>query len=161
MSHPEPKPNWALALGRIPSGLFIVTVRHGTEQTGMLASWVQQCSFEPPQVSLALRKGRVIADWMASGAPFSLHVLGEGQSKLVSHFGKGFELGQSAFEGLEVIYRDGLAPLLPQALAVLDCRAAGRFSVGDHDILIGTIHDGQILHDGRPTVHIRRHGTHY
>ena len=34
----------AAPLGRIASGVFILTARHGTEETGMLSSWVQQCA---------------------------------------------------------------------------------------------------------------------
>ncbi len=33
----------AAALGRIPSGLFVLTAGSGATETGMLASWVQQC----------------------------------------------------------------------------------------------------------------------
>ncbi|MBI3469346.1 MAG: flavin reductase family protein, partial [Planctomycetes bacterium] len=29
-------------LGRLPSGVFILTARDGTDETGMLASWVMQ-----------------------------------------------------------------------------------------------------------------------
>ena len=52
----------AAALGRIPSGLFVLTVRHGGRELGMLASWVQQCSFEPPQISLAINKERDVLE---------------------------------------------------------------------------------------------------
>ena len=48
------------ALGRIPSGLFILTVGQGEAETGMLASWVQQCSFDPPRVSVAIQPQREI-----------------------------------------------------------------------------------------------------
>src|SRR5438874_8727460 len=72
----------AAALGRVPSGLFVLTARHGTRETGMLASWVQQCSFDPPQVSMAVRKGRDVLDWLADGAAFVLNVLAEGQKQL-------------------------------------------------------------------------------
>src|SRR5262249_14596361 len=34
----------AAALGRVPSGLAILTIRNGDQETGMLVSWVQQCS---------------------------------------------------------------------------------------------------------------------
>ena len=57
MSH-DAAPDLFAALGRVPSGLFILTARHGHRETGMLASWVQQCSFDPPQLSLCLRRGR-------------------------------------------------------------------------------------------------------
>ena len=92
----------AAALGRIPSGLFILTARHEGRETGMLASWVQQCSFDPPQVSVALHKGRTLVEWLTEGADFTLNILPEGGKALVAHFGKGFELDQPAFEGLEL-----------------------------------------------------------
>ena len=41
----------AAALGRIPSGLFILTVGHGEGATGMLASWVQMMN-ETPHLGL-------------------------------------------------------------------------------------------------------------
>ena len=40
-----------LALGRVPSGLFILTAGNGPTETGLLASWVQQCSFDPPRLT--------------------------------------------------------------------------------------------------------------
>src|SRR6266545_4365293 len=83
----------AAALGRIPSGLFVLTLRHGENETGMLASWVQQCSFDPPQVSVGVNKQRDVLEWLLDGAPFVLNVIPEGGEALVAHFGKGFELG--------------------------------------------------------------------
>src|SRR5437764_15100076 len=99
MSAGDEQKQLGAALGRIPSGLFVLTARRGDAETGMLASWVQQCSFDPPQVSVALGRGRDLAAWLTDGAPFTLNVLGDGQRKLLSHFGKGFALGEPAFEG--------------------------------------------------------------
>ena len=68
----------AAALGRIPSGLFILTVRHGSKETAMLASWVQQCSFDPPRLTVAIQKGRELLRWLTDDAAFVLNVLPEG-----------------------------------------------------------------------------------
>jgi flavin reductase (DIM6/NTAB) family NADH-FMN oxidoreductase RutF len=152
---------WAAALGRIPSGLFVLTARHGRQETGMLASWVQQCSFDPPQVTVAVRKGRFLLDWLPDGARFAVNVLAEGQKALVAHFGKGFEAGEPAFDGLEVYRTDGSAPMLADALACLDCRVAGRCDAGDHVLVVGRVIGGEVRHEGRPTVHVRRSGLHY
>ena len=84
------QPGWAAALGRVPSGLFVLTVRHDGQETGMLASWVQQCSFDPPRVSAAFAKGRWVLDWLTTGTAFAVNVLAEGQKPLLAHFGKGF-----------------------------------------------------------------------
>jgi flavin reductase (DIM6/NTAB) family NADH-FMN oxidoreductase RutF len=152
---------WAAALGRIPSGLFVLTVRHGRRETGMLASWVQQCSFDPPQVTVAVRKGRFLLDWLTAGTPFAVNVIAEGQKQLVAHFGKGFDEGQPAFEGLEVHRPDGGAPVLAAALAWLDCRAVAHLDAGDHTLVVGRVVGGSVQHEGRPTVHVRRSGLHY
>jgi flavin reductase (DIM6/NTAB) family NADH-FMN oxidoreductase RutF len=149
------------ALGRVPSGLFVLTVRHGKRETGMLASWVQQCSFDPPQVSAAFATDRWVLGWLTDGAAFAVNVLPEGQKQLVAHFGKGFGPDEPAFEGLEVRHDGGAAPVLAAAHAYLDCRVAQRVAAGDHVLVIGQVVGGAVLHDARPATHVRRTGKHY
>lgn len=160
MTTPTDPPTWASALGRIPSGLFVVTVAHGKQETGMLASWVQQCSFDPPTVSVAVRQGRYLLDWLKDGAHFAVNVIGEGQKSLVAHFGKGFEPSEAAFEGLTVDRREHVI-VLPEALAHLHCRVAGRADAGDHMLIFGKVVGGSAHHEGRPTIHVRKSGLHY
>jgi flavin reductase (DIM6/NTAB) family NADH-FMN oxidoreductase RutF len=155
------QPEWAAALGRVPSGLFVLTARGPAGETGMLASWVQQCSFDPPQVSVALRKGRYVLDWLADGAAFGVNVIPEGEKRLVAHFGKGFEPGEPAFAGLAVERVDGSAPALGAAHAFLDCRVVGRFDAGDHLLVIGRVVAGRVQSHDRPATHVRRSGLHY
>jgi flavin reductase (DIM6/NTAB) family NADH-FMN oxidoreductase RutF len=149
------------ALGRIPSGLFVLTARHGDHETGMLASWVQQCSFDPPQITVAVKKGRDVLDWLPNGASFVLNVLPEGAKTLIGHFGKGFERGQPAFEGLKVTREHGSAPVLLAAHAYLACRVTSRVDAGDHVIVIGHVLAGAVLNPGHPTVHVRKNGLKY
>src|SRR3954464_11070823 len=78
------------ALGRIPSGLYILTVSVGERSTGMLASWVQQAGFEPPMVTAAIRRDRYVADWIAEAGRFTLNQLATGSRSLIRHFGRGF-----------------------------------------------------------------------
>jgi flavin reductase (DIM6/NTAB) family NADH-FMN oxidoreductase RutF len=152
---------WAGALGRIPSGLFIVTARRGEDETGMLASWVQQCSFDPPQVSLAVAHGRPVNDWLMPGEAFTVNILEEGETDMIAHFGKGFAPGQPAFEGLEVRRSGEAPPVLEEALAYLECRVVSRHTVGDHDLVIGRVLAGDVLDEGRPMIHVRKNGLHY
>lgn len=151
----------AAALGRVPSGLFVLTARHGNHETGMLTSWVQQCSFDPPQVSVAIKKGRDVLDWLEDGATFVLNVLPEGAKSLIGHFGKGFELGQPAFEGLKVQREPKMAPILIEAHAYLTCRVVDRVDGGDHWLLIARVVSGAVLSEGKPTVHVRKNGLKY
>ena len=152
----------AAALGRIPSGLFIVTARHDGAETGMLASWVQQCSFDPPQVSICLRRGREMNAWLEDGAAFTVNILeDDGGTDLIVRFGRGFTLDEPAFEGLEVDRPNGAPPVLRDALAYLECRVAGRHPAGDHELFIGTVTAGAMLGDGKPMIHVRKSGLHY
>lgn len=151
----------AAALGRVPSGLFILTVRSGDHETGMLASWVQQCSFDPPQISLAVKPGRYASDLLTAGAGFAVNIVAAGQMDLVKHFGKGFGPGEPAFAGLDVYHTAEGVPVLRAALAHLDCRVEGRIAAGDHDLVIGKVVAGRLHGDGQPAVHTRKSGSHY
>jgi flavin reductase (DIM6/NTAB) family NADH-FMN oxidoreductase RutF len=152
----------AQALGRVPSGLFVLTARQGQRETGMLASWVQQCSFDPPQVTVAVRPDRAVAAWLAPGAAFTLNQIGDGQNNFLSHFGKGFDLDEPAFGNLAVERPDGEGPVLAAALGHLLCRVAGRFKAGDHDLFVGTVVGGRLHQaDGKPWVHVRKNGLRY
>lgn len=152
----------AAALGRVPSGLFIVTARRGDAETGMLASWVQQCSFDPPQVTICLRHSRDMNAWLETGAPFTVNILqDDGSTDLIVHFGRGFGLDEPAFEGLEVTRPNGAPPVLQEALAYLECRVVARHAVGDHDLFIGRVVGGAMQGEGKPMVHVRKSGLHY
>jgi flavin reductase (DIM6/NTAB) family NADH-FMN oxidoreductase RutF len=157
----DPSKALLAALGRVPSGLFILTARQGDDETGLLASWVQQCSFAPPLVSVALRKGREVLDWLTPGAAFTLNVLDETQTDMISHFGRGFRPGEQPFFGLAVSRPDGGAAVLDEALAYLACRVSARYPAGDHELVIAEVVAGRVLGEGRPMVHIRKTAAHY
>jgi flavin reductase (DIM6/NTAB) family NADH-FMN oxidoreductase RutF len=161
MNERDPHKQLSSALGRIPSGLFVVTVRHGDAETGMLASWVQQCSFEPPQITMAVRNGRDILGWLAEGAVFTVNILDDSQTDMIGHFGRGFALDEPAFEGLEIEHPDGGPAVLSEALAYLRCRVVGRVSAGDHELFLGRVVAGRLLGEGGPMVHVRKSGFHY
>lgn len=156
--HTEPR---SAALGRIPSGIFVVTARHGTLETGMLASWIQQCSFTPLLITLALKQGRFLANWLPVGAMFTVNILDDTQTDLIGHFGRGFEPHEPAFSDLEVRRRPSAPPILEDCLAYLDVCVTARHAAGDHEILIAEVVDGAMLNDGRPMVHVRKSGGHY
>jgi flavin reductase (DIM6/NTAB) family NADH-FMN oxidoreductase RutF len=157
----DPQRQLGAALGRIPSGLFIITVRHGPHETGLLASWIQQCSFEPPLVTFAIKHGRFIADWLPVGAGLTVNILDDTQTDLIGHFGRGFEPDEPAFRGLEIRRRDREPPILEECLGYLDCRVVSRHPAGDHELFIAEVAAGGLLNEGRPMVHVRKSGMHY
>jgi flavin reductase (DIM6/NTAB) family NADH-FMN oxidoreductase RutF len=161
MKPDDPHRPLASALGRIPSGIFVLTLARAQVETGMLASWVQQCSFEPPQVSVAIRREREINTLLGDGMAFTLNILEASQTDMIVHFGRGFSLTQDAFAGLEVRREPAKAPVLTEALGYLECTVVGRFPAGDHDLVIGRVLAGELLDEGQPMIHIRKNGLHY
>jgi flavin reductase (DIM6/NTAB) family NADH-FMN oxidoreductase RutF len=150
------------ALGHIPSGVFILTVGTGKRATGMLASWVMQAGFEPPTVSVAVKLGRYVCDWLSEGQPFIVNIVREGQKRLLQHFAHGFEPGQPAFEGLEITHCARGVPIIKDALGHLECEPAGHIDSGDHRLFLAKVVRGRLADtDNRPMVHIRKSGSKY
>ncbi len=151
------------ALGRVASGLYILTVRHGGVATGMLASWVQQAGFDPPMVTVAVANQRYVADWIAMSRRFTLNQVPTGSKPLIRHFGRGFAPEAPAFEGMTLL--DNIAtsaPVLAGALAYLDNEVVGEIASGDHRIFLARVVAGSILDESaEPMLHVRHNGFHY
>lgn len=150
----------AAVLGRLPSGLFVLAARRGDEEDGMLTSWVMQAGFEPPMISMALRKDRRLAEWLSEGTPFVLNLLAEGQITLVRHFGRERAAG-TAFAGLPLHRTAAGLPVLDGTVGYLECETAGKIDSGDHHVFLARVLAGHLSSAARPLVHIRKNGLKY
>lgn len=148
-------------LGRVASGIYILTVGTGERATGMLASWVMQAGFEPPTISLAVKQGRYVEEWLTAGEPFVINVVAEGQFHYLKHFGSGFEIDQPAFDGIQIERCARGVPILSDCVGHLECEPAGYVDSGDHRVFLGRVVRGRLHTDAPPMTHIRKTGTHY
>jgi flavin reductase (DIM6/NTAB) family NADH-FMN oxidoreductase RutF len=62
-------PDIAKALGKLSSGLYVVTAAHTNAKGAMIASWVAQASFEPLGLTIAVAKDRAIESLMQARFP--------------------------------------------------------------------------------------------
>ncbi len=147
-------------LGQIPSGTFVLTACDGDRCTGMLASWVQQAAFEPPCVTVAIKRGRPVEALIQSSGHFVLNAVGADHTPMFRHFAKGFELDASAFEGLAT-RREDAGIVLEGCAGHLACRVTGSIDAGDHRVYIGEVFNGMSHGDGKPYVHLRNNGFKY
>jgi flavin reductase (DIM6/NTAB) family NADH-FMN oxidoreductase RutF len=151
------------ALGKVPSGLFVLSIGHDDQALGILVSWVQQAGFDPPSLTVALRLDRPAVDRATLAGTFTLSQLPEGGKSLVRHFARGTTGDESIFQGVarqDVHHSVGIVPA--GAMTFLDLRITGHVDSGDHRILLATITQGAILDpNASPIVHIRRSGSHY
>lgn len=149
------------ALGRVPSGLSILTHGSRDKGSGMLVSWVQQASFEPPMVTLAINRERPITATLDAGEPFVLNLLGEGQKPLLKHFARGFKPDDPAFEGIDTAVAANGSVALTGSIAALECRVEAGVDAGDHRVLVAHVTGGTLREETPPMVHLRRRADHY
>lgn len=157
---PEPSP-LGLALGRLPTGLYIVSVPAEPEPVGFVGSFVMQVAFEPPSVCVAIKQGRAHLDAIRCAGRFGISILDEHSQGAMKAFFKKSPDGQGPFAQLPFTSAPGGAPLLDSALAVLDCRWTGEYVCGDHVVVFGAVEAGRLQRAGDPSVHLRRDGLGY
>lgn len=149
-----------MAIGRIPSGLYVVTVKHEEKEDATLVSWVTQCGFSPPTICVALgimRPTRLLVE--ASGV-FVLNVLGKAPNNLLKHFLKP-PAGRPIFEGLQT--RKGIngINILTDAVGYMECKVTATMPTKDHVVYFGEVTSGRLLRGGDPHTHVRGSGYSY
>jgi flavin reductase (DIM6/NTAB) family NADH-FMN oxidoreductase RutF len=156
----------ATALGRIPSGLFVITWRETDRDRGMLASWVMQAGFAPPLVTVAVAPGRDLLAAIEAGATFVVNVLADTQRPLLARFGKPAATGEDLFSGLGIGRAACGAPTLDGAVAWLECVPVSRTAGGDgvsadHVVVLARVNAAAAGPDATPLVHLRKNGLRY
>lgn len=149
------------SLGKIPSGIGILTTQKDAEKAAMLASWFQQSSFDPPLISVAIKSGRSIGEVIQKSNRFVLNILHTGQKNMLVHFGKGFEAGQDPFVGIKLDSSQTKLPVLKETLCFLECELRHVYESGDHQLYIGEVVKGGLEEEGQSMVHLRRNGFNY
>jgi len=151
----------ARALGRIPSGLYIVTTLNDGDPSGFLGSFIMQTGFDPPTVSVAVGHERPhLADIRRTGR-FALSILDPGSRALMAPFLKPPPKGQSPFDGLATRRTAAGSCVLADALAWLDCRVMGEFETPDHTVVFGEVTEGELHREAQPCTHVRKSGLGY
>ncbi len=150
----------ARAIGSIPSGCYIMTAGDAASGTGLLASWVQQCSFDPPMLTVCIKEGRPIESRIKKSGGFVLNHISDAPKEMFGHFGTGFGPDEAAFEGLEV-REVPQGVVIAACLGHLACKVLARHVSGDHNLYIAEIEGGELNVEGKPYVHLRKNGFSY
>ncbi len=159
--NPTPGEGLTSALGRIPSGLFVITwVEEGTDHA-MLASWVMQAGFVPPSVSIAVAPTRDLLAAIDRGVPFVINLLAESQRSLLARFGRPPAPGTGPFDGLAVARTGNGIATIDGVAGWLECRGTSRAEAGDHVVVVAEVVAGDSALAEGPLVHVRKNGLRY
>ncbi len=150
----------AEVLGKLPSGCSILTARHEGRSTGLLGSWIQQASFEPLLLTVAVKRGRPLVELVEGSGRFVVNILRSDPKEMFRHFGKGFGPDEPAFEGLACRETE-FGTILDGALGFLECTVQFRTEAGDHWLYVAEPVSGRMCIESEPYVHIRKSGRSY
>jgi flavin reductase (DIM6/NTAB) family NADH-FMN oxidoreductase RutF len=148
----------AQALGRMPTGLYLVTTRDGEAPLGFVGSFVMQAGFEPPTIMVAIGSDRDHLAAIRASGRFAVSILDEASKGLMSAF---FGKDGSPFDAVQHADSPGGMPVFPEALAWLDCKLSGEHALGDHVAVFGTVEAAERLRDADPSIHLRKNGLSY
>ncbi len=152
----------AKVLGKIPASIYIMTSHFEDHCHGVMVSWVQQVSFEPPMVMVSLAKGRHIVPLLHDSHGFALCQVAEGDKLTLKRFSKASDPNDDVFEGLDSFRAGTGSPILAKALSYMDCELVRHIDVdGDHDLYIGHVREAKVLNKGEPIVRLRDNGMKY
>ena len=146
------------ALGKVASGLYVVTTKCDDKEDAVLASWVNQCSFEPPAVTIALATLRSARLLVEASDTFIVNVLPKEDMTLLKHFSRPPE---EIFKGLKTRKGFNGIKILSDAVSYLECEVAHSMQAGDHVLYVGEIVGGKNLKGGDPYIHVRDNGFNY
>lgn len=136
------------ALGSFATGVTVITTRGPQgELVGNTASSFNSVSLDPPLVLWSLNRAAYSFKAYLSTDYFAVNVLREGQHDLSARFAK--PLGDK-WQGLDYETWDTGCPILPDALAVFECKTAYTYQGGDHVIFVGEVLKFDYDPEGKP-----------
>ena len=152
------------AVGKIPSGLFVLVAGEGPYQSAMLVSFVQQLSFEPLCLGVAIHKDRGIGDIIEKSGFFTLNICSAGDKGLMRKYARHALTGDAALADVahRKLPRGGV--VLLEACAYVHCSFSHRVGYhADHELFIGIAQEGDVTADSaaKPVIHTRHDGSKY
>jgi 3-hydroxy-9,10-secoandrosta-1,3,5(10)-triene-9,17-dione monooxygenase reductase component len=148
----------AAPLGKLLSGLYILTAHGENGPIGMLASFIQQAGFAPPLISVALGRDRPMLDTLVGGAKLGVNILGRHNRDLLGAFIK----PGNPFSTTALVENEHRLPQFASALAFLACRVTDQVPCGDHILIVAEVLDGALQRDDdHPMFRVRRNGFDY
>lgn len=139
---------WQEVLDRFRYGIYLVSIRMGDTDNAMIASWVTQCSHEPPLVGVAIRNNRLSCGQIQQSKAFCISVLPRESLGLIKRFK--IPDWQRKFEGLPCRRTPEGALVPDDVLGWLDCKLEQVIPTGDHTLLIARVVAGALLNTGEP-----------
>lgn len=123
-------------LGHFPTGVTVVTGADADGPAGMAIGSFASVSLEPPLVMFCPAKSSSTWQRIQGTGAFCVNVLGHDQESICAVFAG---RADDKFDGIEWTTAVTGAPVIPGAIATIDCEIHAVYDGGDHDIVVGLV----------------------
>jgi flavin reductase (DIM6/NTAB) family NADH-FMN oxidoreductase RutF len=147
-------------IGRSAAGAVSIVAAYDrtTDQVvGLTASSFVTLSFDPPLVMFAIQHNTASYASMVSSRAFGVSLLQPSQADIAALFATSGpeKTGKTSFQPGRALH----VPLIPGALAHVECLTNQIFISGDHAIVVGLVEEARTF-DGQPLLYFaQRYGT--
>jgi flavin reductase (DIM6/NTAB) family NADH-FMN oxidoreductase RutF len=140
------------AINQITYGLYVVSSKHDNRINAQIANSMFQITNTPRKVALGINKQNYTYELINASQVLTVNILRQDQLPYVRHFG--LQSGRKVDKFARVRFEPGTlgCPILPDALAYLECRVSGSQCVdcGTHMLLVCDVVAGNVLNPGEP-----------
>ena len=140
-------------------GVYILSSENEGEYCVSTITWVSQASFEPPMISVCIKRNSASYEIVKKRGEFILHLLGDNQKELASTFFKPTIFENEKLNGQEFSLANNL-PLLKDIPAYIQCKVVEILENGDHPLFLAEVVDAKINNDSDP-LELRKTGWTY
>lgn len=135
------------------TGVTVVTTVFGEERAGMTVSSFTSVSLEPPTVLVCLNKKTYCHHLVQQSGVYAVSMLGQRQEALSNRFAGLDPTVIDRFEGVDISTAETGSPLLPDAIAHLDCIVRSTHETSTHTIFVAEVVYAQVDPHKAPLVY--------
>ncbi len=139
-------------LGHFPTGVTVVTAMNDGTPVGMAIGSFASLSLEPGQVLFCPAKTSSSWPKIEAAGTFCANILADDQEDVSRVFASKAE---DKFAEIGWRRSGNGSPIIEGVLAYIDCTISNVLDGGDHQIVVGTVQDLEVRHEGGPLVFFR------
>jgi flavin reductase (DIM6/NTAB) family NADH-FMN oxidoreductase RutF len=138
-------------IGHFATGVTIITTREGEIDFGVTVSAVTSLSLEPPMLLVCLNRTSRTQLAVSKTRSFAVNILGTQQRDLARVFATASD---DKFAGLELRYGALGNPLIPDAIAHVECEVVEVATGGTHTVFLAEVRHAERF-EGEPLLYYR------
>jgi len=123
-------------MGRFATGVAVITTELDGVPHGMTVNSLTSVSLEPPLLLVCFNHGARSGEAVTASGRFVVNILAKRHQALAMRFAA---RGADHFHGLELEYGEHNVPVVPNALAHLECEVDRVTEAGDHIVVLGAV----------------------